>query len=151
MTAWDTGSAEVKALLAEGRLQAITGAAADGTAFLERADQILATAERVVQDDPESAYVLAYSAARQAAAGLLAQQGLRATTAGGHYVIEQVLRAQFGQGFHAFGTLRRRRNEMEYPDVPESIAFDEAKEAVEDARGIIAAAKRLLPRLGFFR
>ena len=41
MTRWETGSAEVESLIAKGRLQVITGAAADGPAFLDRADRIL--------------------------------------------------------------------------------------------------------------
>ena len=38
----------------------------------------------------DSAFVLAYDAARYAARALLAQQGLRPTTSGGHYVVEVV-------------------------------------------------------------
>jgi phage tail tape-measure protein len=37
--------------------------------------------------------VLAYDAARQACVALLAQQGLRPTTAGGHYAVEEIIRA----------------------------------------------------------
>ena len=36
---------------------------------------------------PDSSVVLAYDAARQACVALLAQQGLRPTTAGGHYAV----------------------------------------------------------------
>ena len=39
-----------------------------------------------------------WAAARQACVALLAQQGLRPTTAGGHYAVEEAIRAQFGAG-----------------------------------------------------
>ena len=75
----------------------------------------MASAAGLVTSDPYSAYVLAYDAARFACIALLAQQGLRATTSGGHYAVEQAVRAQFGDGFRPFGILQRRRNELEYP------------------------------------
>jgi hypothetical protein len=82
---------------------------------------------------------------------LLAQQGLRATTNGGHYAVERAIRAQFGDGFRPFGTLRRRRNELEYPHIPSDTATaDEAREAAEAARRLINAATALLPQIAFF-
>jgi hypothetical protein len=41
---------------------------------------------------------------------LLAQQGLRPTTKGGHYAVERAVTAQFKDGLGTFGALRRRRN-----------------------------------------
>ena len=98
-----------------------------------------------------SAYVLAYDAARFACIGLLAQQGIRATTDCGHYAVERAVRAQFGDGFRPFTDLRRRRNELEYPRFPEDTATpEEAQQAVEVARNLIAAADQLLGQLSFF-
>ena len=95
--------------------------------------------------------MLAYDAARQALTALLAHQGLRPTTKGGHYAVEQAARAQFGPGFRQFGALRRRRNELEYPERPDDDATtDEANEAVENAQAIITAAAGLIDRLGLF-
>lgn len=45
--------------------------------------------------------------------GRAGSPGLRPTSSGGHYVIEEVLRAQFGNTFRDFGALRRRRNEID--------------------------------------
>jgi hypothetical protein len=53
--------------------------------LLEQARKTAATAAGLVSTDAYSAYVLAYDAARFACIALLAQQGLRATTSGGHY------------------------------------------------------------------
>jgi len=95
--------------------------------------------------------VLAYDAARYAATALLAQQGLRPTTAGGHVAVESAIRAQFGDGFRGFGFLRRRRNELEYPSASTAASdVDEANEAVTQSRGIVQAAEQLLTALSFF-
>jgi len=51
----------------------------------------------------------------------------------------------------AFGGLRRRRNELEYPLYPtEEASPSEAAEALSTAGEIIDAAARLLPNLGLF-
>jgi hypothetical protein len=77
--------------------------------------------------------------------------GLRPTTAGGHKAVDDAIRAQFGAGLRAFGGLRRRRNEPEYPDYPtEKAGTDEASETLQTASEIIDAAAQLLPNLGFF-
>ncbi|MDR1264887.1 MAG: hypothetical protein LBK42_04800 [Propionibacteriaceae bacterium] len=119
---------------------------------MAKAGRTLATARGVAGSDPDSSFVLAYDAARQAGTALLAQQGLRPTTAGGHYVVERALREQFGPGMRVFGALRRRRNELEYPDMPgDQVSPEELAEALADAQRIVDAATRLLPTLGLFR
>jgi hypothetical protein len=148
---WSRGEAIIERSLAERRLQKVSGASADGTAWLDRAERTVDTAEAIAADDPDSAYVLAYDAARQACTGLLAHQGLRPTTAGGHYVVDEAVRAQFGDAFRAFGTLRRRRNELEYPTYPDEDADpEEVGDAIRMTREVIDAARRLLPNLGIF-
>ena len=151
MARWMRGGTEVEALLRAGDLQKLTGEAANGERLLERAAVTLETARTVVERDPDSAFVLAYDAARHALTGLLAHQGLRPTTKGGHYAVEQTARAQFGPGFRQFGALRRRRNELEYPARPDDNADSvEATEAIEDAQRILVAAKELIEQLGLF-
>lgn len=84
-------------------------------------------------------------------APLLAQQGLRATTSGGHYAVERAVRAQFGECFRPFADLRRRRNELEYPRLPSDTATaDEAEEAIQAAQRLITAADQLLSQVSFF-
>ena len=78
------GEAEIERLLGLGHLQAITGAADDGEPLLAKAGRTLATATSITGSDPDSAPVLAYDAAWYATTALLAQRGLRPTTAGGH-------------------------------------------------------------------
>lgn len=151
MGRWKIGEAEIEALTSAGELQKLTGEAANGELLLAKASTTLATARSAVESDPDSAFVLAYDASRQALTALLAHQGLRPTTKGGHYAVERAARAQFGQGFRQFGALRRRRNELEYPEHPGDDAdIAEATEAVEKAEAIITAASGLLDQLGLF-
>jgi hypothetical protein len=151
MGRWPRGEAAIEELLRRGELEQIAGLAADGSPLLARAERTAATAAGLVATDTYSAYVLAYDATRFACVALLAQQGIRATSGGGHYAVERAVRAQFGPGFRPFGDLRRRRNELEYPRLPTDAATeDEARQAVEVARQLITAANTLLGQLTFF-
>lgn len=151
MARWKRGESDVEALIASGELQKLTGEAANGERLMEKAAVTLETARSAIESDPDSAFVLGYDASRQALTALLAHQGLRPTTRGGHYALEQAVRAQFGPGFRQFGALRRRRNELEYPERPgDEATNEEASEAVENAQAIIAAAEGLLGQLGLF-
>lgn len=143
MSRWPRGAADVEELLRRGELEQLAGAAADGSTLLARAERTAGTAAGLIATDTYSAYVLAYDATRFACVALLARQGMRATTSGGHYAVERAVRAQFGPGFRPFGDLRRRRNELEYPRLSADTATkDEATQAVEVARQLITAAKR---------
>ena len=151
MARWPRGEAEIERLLGLKHLQAVTGAAANGQPLLDKAHRTLGTASSIAATDPDSAFVLAYDAARYAATALLTQQGLRPTTAGGHIAVESAIRAQFGDGFRSFGFLRRRRNELEYPSAGTTTSdIDEATDAVAQSRSIIEAADQLMPNLNFF-
>jgi hypothetical protein len=60
--------------------------------------------------------------------------------------VEHAIRAQFGANFSAYGTLRRRRAELEYPAYPgEKIEQEELSEAIKTTEQIIEAAGKLLP------
>jgi hypothetical protein len=86
-----------------------------------------------------------------ACTALLAQQGLRATTKGGHLVVDEAARAQFGESFRHFRTLRIRRNELEYPALPGDAAeVIEVTAALANAEQIISAVAKLLPHLDLF-
>lgn len=118
---------------------------------MEKAARTLASAQALQTADADSSYTLAYDAARFACTALLAQQGLRPTSKGGHYAVEQAMRAQFQAHFRTFGALRRRRNELEYPAAYDAgVETAEAIEAYDDAAAIVEAAAKLLPHLNFF-
>lgn len=59
--------------------------------------------------------------------------------------------AQFKQGLGAFGSLRRRRNQIEYPTtVVDEIDGEEIAEALETIATMLDQAATLLPNLGLF-
>ena len=97
MARWQRGDPEVEELIRRRELEHVTGPAADGAPLLAQAHKTVATAAGLVQADAHSAYVLAYDAARFACIALLAQQGMRATTDGGHYAVEHAVRAQLAR------------------------------------------------------
>ena len=151
MSRWSRGEASIEQQLRAGELQSVRGGQADGSPWLVKASRTVGTAAGLVAVDPSSAITLAYDAARFAAMAVLAQQGLRATTKGGHLAVDDAVRAQFGDAFRPYRALRIRRNELEYPEYPdETVEADEATQAVESARTIIDAAAKLLPHLGLF-
>jgi hypothetical protein len=151
MSRWNRGAPIVERLLGEGVLQQITGAETRGEPWLDRARRTLAAAAAVADTDSASACTLAYDGARFACMALLAQQGLRPTTRGGHLAVEEAMRAQFGETFKPFRDLRIRRNELEYPIFPdEPTEAHEVEEALDAASDIVGAAEKLLPHLAMF-
>lgn len=127
------------------------GSRADGAPWLAKARRRLETADTVVEDDPESGFVLAYDAARFIGESLLAQHGLRPTQAGGHLAVTEAVRAQFGGPLAALNALRRRRNELEYPAFPgEHVDVGEVTKAIATGRDLLSAADRLIEHLGLF-
>jgi hypothetical protein len=156
MGRWMQGQRAVERLLADRHLQQVVADADTVAALLQAAARHVTTAESAVEDDPEGAYSLAYDAARKAATALLAHQGLRPTSAGGHIAVVETVRAQFPKvpGLVSLDRLRRRRNQSEYPQ-PSSydpIEPEEATDAVTVARHCLTSARRLLEldQLGVF-
>jgi hypothetical protein len=95
--------------------------------------------------DLSGAYQLAYDALRKSAASLLAMQGLRATSRGGHIAIQEAVLAQFGSTvrvFRSFSRIRRARNSFEYPSTaapgPSSDDVNDAITAATQARDAAA-------------
>lgn len=119
--------------------------------WLRQAQRRLDTAKQIADDDPESAFILAYDAARFVGTALLAQQGLRPTQAGGHLAVSDAAREQFGGPFTQLGTLRRRRNELEYPAFPgEQVEASESRAAITTAISLVDAARQLIDHLGIY-
>lgn len=148
---WQRGRDEIARLLIDGSLEHIRGSAADGTYLIASAHGLLNSANRELGTNPEAAFVLAYDAARKSCAALLAQQGLRTKSAGHHVTTERVVKVQFGGPFDAFGALRRRRTEIEYPRLPgDDVDGAEVQAALAKVDAIHTAAQQLLPELTLF-
>ncbi len=124
--------------------------------LIEFARRHVATGRTATTNDPEGSFALAYDAARKAASALLAHQGLRATTAGGHVVIVEAMNPQFPgvAGLKSIDRLRRRRNQAEYPGPLsyDPVTTEESEDALTVATECIEAATRLIaaPQLGVF-
>lgn len=93
MTRWHKGEEEVAHLIEQRHLQRVVADPEIAGALLASAGRHVESGRRTVDNDPEAAYSLAYDAARKSATALLAYQGLRPTTAGGHIAVVDVIRA----------------------------------------------------------
>lgn len=157
MPRWARGSSQIVKLLEARELQRIAASNDAASGLLDMATAHVAAAKVCVQLDAAGALALAYDATRKAATAVLAHQGLRPTTKGGHLVVVYAVEAQFPgvPGLRALDRLRRRRNETEYPD-PEGydpIRTEEADEAVKVAEAAIETVRTLIdrPEVGLFR
>jgi hypothetical protein len=151
MASWEAGQADIDRLIAGKDLEMVTGAEANGDPLLEKAHRTVATAAEISADDPYSSYVLAYDAARVACTALLAQQGLRPTTRGGHYAVEQAVRSQFGHASGPSEPFAAAATNWSTRTSPTTMPpQNEAAEAVQTAQRLIAAADQILPRLSLF-
>ena len=155
---WARGRAEVEQLITDGELERVRPSPKVATRLLADAGAHISLASKGIQEDPAGALQLCYDAARKAATALLAVQGLRATTRGGHIAVIDAVRVQFNEegGMAIFGrlhALRRRRNRAEYPDDDSpGVNEDDARNALDTARATLQATERLLGsgRLGTF-
>ena len=151
MARWAKGQDEVEALIRDKQLQQVNPSAEMADEHLKQAVSDLESARSIAGSNAKAALILAYDAARLALTALLAKQGLRPTSDGGHVVLQRAVRAQFAAVFMEFGAMRRRRNELEYPTFPGGGAsHEEAIEAIKAAEEIVEAAQQLLPELGSF-
>lgn len=73
MSGWQTGRAAIDDLLNRRALQQLPAATRSAASALARARQLLSSAAILLDTDPDSAYVLAYDAARQAGTAVLAR------------------------------------------------------------------------------
>jgi uncharacterized protein (UPF0332 family) len=147
---WQRGREDVERLIAAGEIERVTPSPDVAERLLDDADAHIRLATKGTRDDPAGALQLAYDAARKAAAGLLATQGLRATTRGGHIAVLDAARAQFNDkgGIAVFGRInrvRRRRHDSEYPseDTP-AIVTEDAERALAIAREAVDAARKII-------
>jgi hypothetical protein len=152
MTRWNQGRSTVDALIAGGGLERVPASQEAAEAELVRARTHVGSARQLAATDPEGGYTLAYDAARRALAAVLQNQGLRATSRGGHAVIYEAVRAQLdpplGSILRPFNRMRARRNEVEYrsseaPTVtPEEVAGDLTK-----VEALIELAEKAIPNM----
>ena len=147
---WARGKAEIQKLIHDGELELVEASTDVANRLIADADAHLRLAAKGTEDDPAGALQLSYDAARKASAALLAVQGLRGTTRGGHIAVIEAVRFQFNDrgGLAVFGKINRlrlRRNTTEYPsaDSP-GVTTEEAAQALVVGTETVDAAKQLL-------
>lgn len=146
---WQPGRDKIAALLEAAELEQVTADRIIAQHLLDDAGRHLTTAAAAsLSGDLSGAYQLAYDAFRKSAASLLAVQGLRATSRGGHIAIQEAILAQFGatvRVFRTFSRIRRARNTFEYPStVTPGPSPDDVTDAITAATQARDAAMTIL-------
>ena len=120
--------------------------------MLEEAVRHLASSKLTANIDPTGSFAMAYDASRKALAAVLENQGLRATSKGGHKAVEEAARAQLAPPKNAvldgFGWMRVLRNNTRYPSLEKPLAdFDDTLLAQGFAEDIIDMAEKILDHM----
>jgi len=151
---WPEGSASIESMIETGELEQVAPSEAHAQRLLTEANRHLVSAEMVADVDPVMAYDSLYAAARKALAAVLAKQGLRATSRGGHLATQHAIEAQLGRMRHVvrvFNRLRITRNEADYPSEEHPpLSPTDVREDLPEAADIVDAMKKLVPRMGPF-
>lgn len=149
---WQQGRDMLEAMIIRGRIERVPPSRSHADLLITQAQQHLEAAQAIVRIDPTGAYQLLYDGARKALNAVLENQGLRATSRGGHVAVLDAVAAQLdpplGAVLRPFDRLRRRRNQAEYPaaDSPRINAEDFERD-VPKVREIIEAATTVLDRM----
>jgi hypothetical protein len=139
---WEQGREVIDAMLKVGDLDRVTPSTDRAADLLSQARRHVTSARSIAGPDLGGAFQLAYDAGRKALCAILENQGLRATSQGGHVAVLEAVTAQLdppmGKVLRPFGRLRRQRNKVEYApmEIPPL-----TPEVVENA---IAKAEELL-------
>ena len=147
---WQRGHDRIRDLLDNGELEQVPASETAARQLLADAGRHLASAHLAANSgDLGGAYQLAYDAFRKSAISLLAAQGLRATSKGGHIAVQDAVGAQFGNSvtaFRDFSRIRRARNTFEYPsgEIVATPDQDDVADAVAAARRARDAAVTIL-------
>jgi hypothetical protein len=149
---WQQGRDTVDGMIARGELERVPASREHADLLLTQAHHHLDSAQTIAGSDAAGAYQLLYDAARKALAAVLENQGLRATSRGGHIAVRDAVAAQLdpplGAILRPFDRLRRRRNQAEYPaaDQPGFRAEDMGRD-LPKVREIVDAAAKVLDQM----
>jgi len=149
---WHQGRAEVEALIAQGHIEKVRADRALADLMLAEAVRHLSSSRLTATSDPTGSFAMAYDACRKALAAVLENQGLRATTKGGHKAVEEAVRAQLVPPKKAeldgFGWMRILRNNTQYPSLEKPLAdLDDTLLAQGFAEDIIEMAQKVLDHM----
>ena len=150
---WEQGHRAIDLLLAKGHLERVAPNRQHADRLLAQARNHVEAAKAIAGQDAVGAFQLLYDGARKSMCAILENQGLRATSRGGHVVVGEAVIAQLdpplGDVFRPFSRMRRRRNEAEYPraDAPE-IQESDVLADITKVLAITDAAAEVLDEMG---
>jgi hypothetical protein len=152
---WNQGRDQIEELIAAKEIERITPDRDAADRLLAEARSHLASAAVIAEDDPAGAYSLVYDAARKALAAVLENEGLRATSRGGHIAVYNAVRAQLdpplGTTVQPFDRMRRRRNAVEYSASTQGqVVVEEIGEDSVKAQAIVDTAAGVLDQMSPF-
>jgi uncharacterized protein (UPF0332 family) len=150
---WALGRDTIVGMLDAGELEQVAPNNEFAESLIEKARKHLVTAGLLRNTDLEIAFDALYTAARLSITALLATQGLRPTTKGGHTAPINAVRAQFAnhvRALRSYDRLRITRNRTDYPTPGTILSADDVTEGIARATEIVDAAAVVLPRLPVF-
>jgi len=139
-----------KKLLDKGLIKRFKAATSQIESQMRLAKRDLETASRILEEDQDWAFSIAYNAILQATRGLLYAEGYRLSGGEGHHkaaieFAEIALGNDFRDEIRFFERMRIKRNQAVY-DMPGIVSKDEAKQAIEFARRFVETIISTLPR-----
>ena len=139
----------IEDLVREGRLEQIEADRDEAHDLIEHAERHVASAERLIGDDPAGAYQLLYDAARKATAADMLANGYRAKSdrPGAHSTVvlyaEEALEDDTGpDALENFDRMRRTRNRTEYGAL--TVGRKQIEGDLEHARTIVRSVRARL-------
>lgn len=151
---WAQGRGTVDAMIADKHIEQVHPDRAAADRLLGEARAHLGSAAQITDSDATGAYALVYDAARKALAAVLENEGLRATSRGGHIAVYLAVRAQLdppmGGTLVPFDRMRRRRNAIEYR-AEGSVVADDVREDAVKAQAIVDTAAQVLDQMSPYR
>jgi hypothetical protein len=152
---WQQGREAVDGMISRGELERVPPSRDHADMLVAQAHRHVASATAIAGSDPAGAYQLIYDAARKALAAVLENQGLRATSRGGHIAVREAVSAQLdpplGDALRPFDRLRRRRNQVEYPSASApAVSAEEVGRDLPKVEQMVAFAARVLDEMSPF-
>ncbi|HEX5198822.1 MAG TPA: hypothetical protein VFW27_02680 [Actinoplanes sp.] len=142
-------------MIRSGELERVPASRDHAEVLLGQARQHLESARAIAGIDPVGSYQLVYDAARKALAAVLENQGLRATSRGGHIAVREAVSAQLdpplGGVLRPFDRMRRRRNQAEYPSAEHpSMETEDVERDLPKVEQIVDLAAKVLDQMSPF-
>lgn len=149
---WQQGREVLDGMMARAELERVPASREHANLLLLQARHHLTSVQVIAVSDPAGAYQLLYDAARKALAAVLENQGVRATSRGGHIAVRDAVGAQLdpplGGVLRPFDRLRRRRNQVEYPSSSAPlINTDDVQRDLPKVERILDLAERVLDEM----